>query len=107
MTSLQQLRDTLNKGLYLNNLWELARLSKNLAMDIPHPLPFFVMRQVFLEIARDWDERPLPVEEADFVRSKIAKPLEDLIAALENDASSAEIFDALTAFVSGYLVTVK
>jgi hypothetical protein len=32
-------------------------------MDAFHPLPFFVMQQVFLEIANNWDERPLELEQ--------------------------------------------
>ena len=107
MTNLQQLRDKLKEGLYLNNLWELARLSGNLAMDTPHPLPFFVMRQVFLEIATNWDERPLPVDEANLVRSKITKPLEDVIEAIEADVSKEELFDLLNKFVSGYLIALS
>jgi len=73
-------------------------------MDDPHPLPFFVMRQVFLEIARNWDERPLPAEEANLVRSRITKPLEDLIDAIEAGVSKEELFDLLNEFVSASLV---
>lgn len=106
MTSLQQLRDKLREGLYLDNLWQLARLSKDLAMDDPYPLPFFVMRQVFLEIARNWEDRPLPVEEANLVRSTISKPLEDLIEAIEAGVSKEELFDVLNEFVSAFLTAL-
>ena len=107
MTNLQQLRDTLKKGLYLDNLYQVAHLCNNLAMDTPDPLPFFVIRQVFLEIARNWEERPLPVEEANFVRSKITKPLEDVIDAIEADISKDELFDLLNRFLSAYLVALS
>lgn len=106
MTNLQQLRDKLKEGLYLNNLRQLAHICKNLAMDDPYPLPFFVMRQVFLEIARNWEERPLPVEEANYVRSKITKPLEDLIDAIETGVSKEELFDLLNEFVLASLVAL-
>ena len=105
--NVQPLRDMLGKGLYLDNLWELARVCRSLAMDASHPLPFFVMRQVFLEIANNWDERPLPVEEATYIGSKIAKPLEDLLVGLECGASAAELFDLLDAFVSARLVALR
>jgi len=76
-------------------------------MDTPHPLPFFVIRQVLLEIARNWEERPLPVDEANFVRSKITEPLEDVIDAIEAGVSKEELFDLLNKFVSAYLVALR
>ena len=76
-------------------------------MDTLHPLPFFVIQQVFLGIARDWEERPLPVEEATLVTSKITKPLEDVIDAIEADVSKEELFDLLNKLLSAYLVVLK
>lgn len=96
----------LREGLYVNNLWQLASLCKDLAMDDPYPLPFFVMRQVFMEIATSWDERPLPVDEANYVKSKMLKPLEDIIQTIEVGASKDEIFDRLNDFVIAWLIAL-
>ena len=105
MANLQQLQETLEKGFYLDNLYEMARLCKTLASDTVYPAPFFVMRDIFLDIARCWEERALPVEEAKRVERKMTKPLGDLIAGIERNASSEEILDLLNTLVSTYLVS--
>jgi hypothetical protein len=63
------------------------------------------MEHVFLGIARHWEDRPLPVEEATLVESKLRKPLEDLVEGLEANASSEEIYILLNRIVSAYLIS--
>lgn len=103
--SLQQLRENLEKGFYLDNLYEMARLCKSLALDTTSPAPFFFMAHIFLDIARQWEDKPLVVEEAKVVESKITKPLEELIEGIATNASSEEIFTLLNRVVSAYLVS--
>ena len=104
MTNLPQLREKLEKGFYLDNLYEMARLCKNLALDTIYLVPFFIMERVFLDIARHWEERALPVEEAKQVEWKMTEPLGDLIEGIERNASSEEVLDLLNTVVSSYLV---
>ncbi len=76
-------------------------------MDEKHPLPFFVMQHLFLDIARDWEERPLPTDEVELLESRLLNPLEDLIKAIEVDALIEEMFNLLNALISAYLVPSK
>jgi 3-deoxy-D-arabino-heptulosonate 7-phosphate (DAHP) synthase len=69
-------------------------------MGTQNPLPFFVLQQFFLQIARDWEERPLTVEEANTLSSRIVGPIEEIIDALEVGASKEQQFDLLTKLIS-------
>jgi len=100
-----QLREKLRQGFYLDNLYEMVHLCKSLALDNISPAPFFFMEHIFLDIARQWEDKPLVVEEANLVESKIYKPLEELIEGIATNASSEEIFTLLNRVVSAYLVS--
>jgi len=102
LTNLQQLRENLEKGFYLDNLYEMARLCRNLALDTASPAPFFFMETVFLNIARLWEDIPVPVEKAKQVELKLIKPLEELIEGIEKSASSKEAFNLLNRAVAAY-----
>ena len=104
MANLQQLRETLEKGFYLDNLYEMAHLCKTLASDTTYPAAFFVMKDIFLDIARHWEERALPVDEAKRVEREMAKPLRDLIRGIDTDVSAEVVLDLLNEVVSAYLV---
>ena len=103
--NLQKLRERLEKGFYLDNLYELAHLCRNLALDTTSPAPFFIMEHIFLDIARSWEDKPLPVEEAKLVGSKLIEPLEYLIEGIEADASGEEVLNLLDSVVSAYLIS--
>ncbi len=105
--NLRQLREKLERGFYLDNLCEMACLCKSLALDTASPAPFFVMEQVFLGIARDWEDRPLPVEEAKLVESKLIRPLEGLVEGIEANLPTEEIYSLVNEVVSDYLVAFK
>ena len=105
MTNLQQLREKLEKGFYLDNLYEMACLCRSLALDTTSPAPFFFMEHIFLNIARHWEDKPLLVEEARLVESKMIEPLEDLVEGIEAFASSEEVFNLLNRVVSAYLIS--
>jgi len=85
----------------------MASLCKTLAMDTSRPLPFFVMQHLFLDIARDWEERPLPVDEAKLLESRLIDPIKYLIEAIEAGVSAEEMFTLLNTLVSAYLVSSK
>jgi len=105
LANLQKLQEKLEKGFYLDNLYEMAHLCKMLASDTIYPAAFFVMRDIFLDIARRWEERALPVEEAKRVERKMTKPLGDLIQGIETEGSAGGVFDLLNNVVSAYLVS--
>ena len=101
--NLQQLREKLEKGFYVDNLYEMARLCKNLALETANPVPFFVIEQIFLGIARHWQDRPVIVEEAKLVEAEMIKPLKDVIGGIEANASSEQMFHFLNKAVSSYM----
>jgi len=107
LANLQQLRETLEKGFYLDNLYEMAHLCKTLASDTIYLAAFFVMRDIFLGIARRWEERALPVEEAKRVEWEMTKPLGDLIQGIETKVSAEVVLDLLNKVVSSYLVSFE
>jgi hypothetical protein len=104
--NLQDLREKLEKGFYVDNLDEMARLCRSLALDAINPAPFFVMRSIFLDIARDWEERALTVEEAELVAVKLTEPLNKLVSGLETDAPSDDLYYLLNNVVSAYLTAL-
>ena len=101
--NLQQLREKLKQGFYADNLYEMADLCKDLALDSTNQVPFFVMQQIFSNIAEYWDERPVIVEEAKLVEVEMTKSLKDLIDGIEANASSGQIVHLLNKTVSSYL----
>lgn len=103
MASLQELRERLEKGFYIHNLYDMVRLCRSLALDTDSPAPFFVMQHIFFNIARYWEDKPLPVEEAKLVQSEMVKPIEDLISGIEANASSEQTLTLLNKVVLAYL----
>lgn len=103
MANLHQLKEKLKQGFYLNNLYEMANLCKDLALGVSSPVPFFVMQHIFLNIARYWEDKPIVVEEARLVELEIAKPLEDLISGIEANASNEQILNLLNRVTTAYL----
>jgi len=61
------------------------------------------MEQVFFNIARYWEDKPLVVEEARLVELEMVKPLEDLISGIEANASNEQILNLLNKVISAYL----
>lgn len=101
--NLQQLRERLAKGFYIDNLYEMVHLCRSLALDTHSPAPFFVMQHIFFNIARYWEDKPIIVEEARLVELEMAKPLEDLISGIEANASNEQILNLLNKVISDYL----
>lgn len=76
-----------------------------LASDTIYPATFFVMGSIFLDIARHWEERALPVEEAERTARQMTKPLGDLIQGIETQVSDEVVLNLLNTVVSAYLVS--
>jgi len=103
LENLHQLQDRLGKGFYVDNFYEMASLCKSLALGSTSPVPFFVMQHVFLGIAKNWEDRPLPVEEAKLVENKMMEPLIHLVKAISLNASNETIYNILDNIVATYL----
>ena len=85
----------------------MARLCKTLASDTIYLVAFFVMRDIFLDIARHWEERALPVDEAKRVEREMTKPLGDLIQGIETNVSAEVVLDLLNKVVSTHLLSFE
>lgn len=60
-----------------------------------------------MDIARRWEERALPVEEAEQVGWALTRPLGHLIRGIETNASAEEMLNLLNEVVSAYLVSFE
>lgn len=103
MASLRELQKKLGREFYLNNLYDMAKLCSELALDCSSPAPFFVMRHIFLDIAGHFQGRPLSVREAKLTKDRVVGPIEDLIEGIRAEAASEEILALLNDVVSAYL----
>jgi len=101
--NLKPLRERLEQGFYINNLYEMSRLCKALALESNSPAPFFIMQKVFSGIADYWDEKPVIVEEAKLVQVELAKSLRELIDAIENSATDEQVMNLTNKVASSYL----
>jgi hypothetical protein len=101
--NLHQLREKLEQGFYINNLYAMAHLCKALALDTENSAPFFIMWHIFSEIARYWEDKPLIVEDAKFVQVEMTKTISDIIDAIEVNASVEQMNHLLNKAVSSYL----
>jgi len=104
---LQILREKLKKEFYVDNLYEIAFLCRNWALDTGIPAPFFLLEHIFKDMAMRWEDVPLTVEEAEQVKSKMIEPLEGLVGGLEADVPAEEVFGLLNRVTSAYLICFK
>jgi hypothetical protein len=100
---LQELKEKLDQGFYVENLYVMARLCKSLALDLHCPTPFFVMQQIFSGIASYWDDKPLKVEDAKLVEGELVGPLKDLVDAIETEAPDEQVNPLVNRLVRAYL----
>ncbi|MDY6918009.1 MAG: hypothetical protein SVP26_08730 [Chloroflexota bacterium] len=70
-------------------------------------MPFFVLSEVFLEIAQQWDEVPVVAEVASQVRSSVQAPLAEVLDGLENGIPQDDLFDCLERLVSALLSVLR
>jgi hypothetical protein len=101
--NLQPLREKLEQGFYVDNLYEMARLCKGMALESKNSVPFFIMQKIFSGIADYWDEKPVIVEEAKLVQVELVKSLKSLIDAIEDNASAEKTMNLMDKAVSSYL----
>jgi hypothetical protein len=102
--NIRVVQEELAKGLYVDNLYEMARECMRIAEEAKDPLAFYVLAHVFGDIARDWDERPLPAVEVEEMELRIGSPLRRVITAIERDHEPAQLHDGLNSLVWALLV---
>lgn len=101
--NLNQLRERLNKEFYTDNLYAIARLCNDMALESDNPAPFFIMQNIFLRIANNWDDRPIEVGDAGLVKAEINKSLIPLVDAIEANQSNEYIIQLANKAIKSYL----
>lgn len=101
MSNVMSLMSNLDKGLFLNNLYEMIRMCDQLNKTIP--LPFYVLESIFSNIARSWDEQAVPVEEVKLAETKLVEPIKHVLDLIKEKASDKDLYRALNQVVLGYL----
>jgi hypothetical protein len=66
-------------------------------------VPFFILGQTFTNIANKWDDMPLKADHAESVKSALTGTIEQLIYAIELEASDEQLFKILNDLISIYL----
>ena len=66
-----------------------------------------LLSEVFLEIARQWDEMPVVAEVANQVRSSVQEPLAEVLDGLEHGIAREDLFDSLDRLASALLSVLR
>lgn len=98
-----QLIVCLDRGFNVRNLYAMATICRETARDTAHPLPYFVLRHLFLDIAQKWEGIPLNAEEAEHLQDRLTGHIRDLLKAISVEAGPPETCRILDALVSEYL----
>ncbi|MCK4826557.1 hypothetical protein KA005_63025 [bacterium] len=101
-TELELLKAKLDKGFFVQNLYEMVQICENLDQDEFGGVVFYVLRNVFLDIIRAWSECAVSVEESIKVQTKLEEPVRTVIEGLETYCNRESLFDSL-----GKLVVAK
>jgi hypothetical protein len=80
---LHTLQALVSKGLFVDNLRELQRVSTRLITPSQYPTVFFTLETIFHDVEMAWDERPVTVEHYEEIRDNLTKPIQNLLSALE------------------------
>lgn len=97
------LRRLLKRGLFVANLHEMTRCCMALARSVKEPLPYYVLASIFSDLAANWDDRPLPVEEAKNMENHIGPDLNGILTILLETGSTIEVADPLNALVKKFV----
>ena len=105
MPNPRQLAQDLKKNFCADVLFDVARECRNLALDSLNPAPFFVLEKVLVGVANYWD-RPLDVDEASEIESKVLPAVTDLLNALAVGTPNEDLLRLCNRLVSVYLEIV-
>lgn len=100
--NLQPLKEKLEKVFYADNLYNMARVCRDMALESNNPAPIFIMQKVFSGIADYWEKEPVSVEDANLVQAELNDSIKSLVNALEDEASPEEIMELSNKAVSSY-----
>ena len=98
-----ELKQKLDRGLYINNLREMIGQCMKLARTVNEPLAFYVLACIFDDIIRNWEERPLSTAEVREMEEKICSELESVLTSVSAGHQSQQTWDDLNTLVRAFL----
>lgn len=100
MSEFEELRSAVEKGIFVDNLYLMAQISERI-MQCPDMLvPGFVLRSAFLNVANEWDEKPIVVEDVSELCKQMRETVLELTAALENGVSFEALIGLMERLIS-------
>lgn len=97
------LKQNLEKGLYVEGLYEMAERSLDAAKRSEEPLALYVLSKIFWGIAYDWDERPIRTEEVKEMEQRILKDLKETVNSLIENCNLAQVSNNLNRLLLSFL----
>jgi hypothetical protein len=98
-----ELEACLPGGLYVHNLRRIVVACECGVKQEGHVLPAYVVRSVFADLQRDWEGRPILVEEARRIEGLLLPALKDVVEALRAGVLEAEMTERLARLVRAWL----
>jgi hypothetical protein len=107
MEGIMEVHAALDRGLYVDNLYQMARECMRLADHAEKPLAYYVLAHVLGDIAYDWDERPLPAVEVEEMERKVCNLLRSVMNAIEQERGSVQLHECLDDLVRAFLLAQR
>jgi hypothetical protein len=92
---IQDAREKLELGFYIKNLDDLAKIFQKMSVTTKWATACFVLSEIAFDIARSWDDRPLPTSEAVAVDKEMRPLIINVLDAMEKDVSIEVLSTAL------------
>lgn len=103
MTSLDQLRSSLDDGLHQENLRGMLAICKELAASADRPLAFYVLASVFADLEAKWEGRPVQAAETEAAEGGLLASCRHLVFAIQRDAPEHELVDLMNRLVGSFV----
>lgn len=84
MSNLKELRSSIKEGLFVNNLKKLIKLCSQLAQQEESPLPFYLLRSIFMDFASKWEGEAVSASEIKAAEAKLMGRIDSILAQCEN-----------------------
>lgn len=97
---LNNFRDELKKGFYVNNIYNL--IEKSDALNNPeYQVPVIVLKYIFLDLAAKWEDKAVSVEEIKNTEERIVPAIESLLYCM-NEKNTSKIWAKLNELIHTY-----
>ena len=103
MNNYDTLLSVLNKGLYIDNFYEITKICKDLStQNTQYAWVFFIFNKLFYDLAYDWEDRPVKVSEGDYLEKNISPSIKEIIKNLKEEKSISQIVNNVNILVLNF-----